>query len=254
VDWDIRATANTLHNELTDLGGVPAFNLNGQHNRAVQGQQLGVFSTKRIKNIDVANSVVTVEDTLSPYANLLPTFEWNLSNTVTLFKNFRLTGLLDAKRNFSVFNNTQYFRETQLVRSSSRLDPTVLSRYDFLRRYGDDTPNRPAFVTETGKSATVSDVYEAFIQPGDFVRLRELSASYDLPVNLIAGVGRGITGATITVAMQNVKLWSKYEGADPEVVSDPNTTATSRAGQFSREDFLTLPNSKKTLIRLNLTF
>jgi hypothetical protein len=100
----------------------------------------------------------------------------------------------------------------------------------------------------------VSDVYEAFIQPGDFVRLRELSASYDLPVNLIAGVGRGITGATITVAMQNVKLWSKYEGADPEVVSDPNTTATSRAGQFSREDFLTLPNSKKTLIRLNLTF
>jgi TonB-linked SusC/RagA family outer membrane protein len=254
VDWDIRANANTLHNELTDLGGVLPFNLNGQRNRAVQGQQLGVFSTKRIKSIDVANSKVIVEDTLSPYANLLPTFEWNLSNTVTLFKNLRLTGLLDAKRNFSVYNNTQYFRETQLVRSNSRLDKTVLSRYDFLRRYGDDTPNQPAFVTETGKAATVSDVYEAYIQPGDFVRLRELSASYDLPVNLISGIGRGITGATITVAMQNVKLWTKYEGADPEVVSDPNTTATSRAGQFSREDFLTLPNSRKTLLRLNLTF
>jgi hypothetical protein len=140
------------------------------------------------------------------------------------------------------------------VRSNRRLDPTVLSRYDFLRRYGDDTPNRSAFVTESGGSATVSDVYEAFIQPGDFVRLRELSASYDLPVNLIGGIGRGITGATITVAMQNVKLWSDYGGADPEVVSNPNTTATSRSGQFSREDFLTLPNSKKTLIRLNLTF
>ena len=254
VDWDVRVNANTLHNELTDLGGIQAFNLNGQINRAVQGQQLGVFETKRIKNIDVAKSIVIVEDTLSPYANLLPTFEWNLSNTVTLFKNFRLTGLLDAKRNFSVYNNTQYFRETQLVRSNSRLDPTVLSRYDFLRRYGDDTPNRPAFVTESGASATVSDVYEAFIQPGDFVRLRELSASYDLPVNLLASVGRGISGATITLAFQNVKLWTKYEGADPEVVSNPNTTATSRAGQFSREDFLTLPNSKKTLLRLNLTF
>ena len=244
-DWDIRAGANTLHNELTDIGGLTPFNLNGQVNRAVPGQQLGVFSTKRIKTIDVASGKVVVEDTLSPVGNFLPSFEWNVSNSVTVHKALRLTALLDAKRNFKVLNFTQFFRETQLVRSNSRLDPTVLSRYEFLRRYGNDTPGQPAFVTESGKSATVNDVQEAFIQDGDFVRLREIAATLDIPQRLI---GRALQGSTLTVAMQNVKLWTRYEGADPEVISN------QASSQFSRDDFLTLPNPKKVYVRLNLTF
>jgi hypothetical protein len=165
-------------------------------------------------------------------------------------KSLRLSALLDAKRNFKVFNNTEFFRETQLVRSNRRLDKTVLSRYDYLRRYGDDTPGNPAFVTESGDAATVNDVYEAFIQPGDFVRLREVSASYDVPQRFLSGLRNAVQGATITLAFQNVKLWTNYGGPDPEVISDPSGTA----GQFTREDFLTLPNAKKTLLRLNLTF
>jgi hypothetical protein len=250
LDWDIRAGINTLHNELTDLGGVLPFNLNGQRNRAVQGQQLGVFESKKIQSIDVANSKVIVADTLVPMGNLTPTLEWNLSNSFTLMKNFRVTGLFDAKRNFKVFNNTEFFRETQLVRSNFKLDKTVLSREEFLRRYGDDTPGRPAFVTVSGAAATVNDVYEAYIQPGDFVRFRELSFSYDLPDRFLASVGNKIQGTTLTLAIQNVKLWTKYEGADPEVVSNPNALA----GGFNRDDFLTLPNPRKVLLRVNFSF
>ncbi len=249
-EWDIRAGANTLRNELTDLGGVLPFNLNGQRNRAVQGQQVGVFMSKKIQSVDVVNSKVTVSDTLVPMGNLLPTFEWNLSNTVTLMKSFRVTGLLDSKRDFQVYNNTQFFRETQLVRSNLKLDKTVLTREQFLRRYGDDTPGRPAFVTDKGNAATVNDVYESYIQNGDFVRLRELSFTYDLPNRVLSSLGGKLQGASLTFAMQNVKLWTNYEGADPEVVSNPN----GLAGGFNREDFLTLPNPKKTLLRLNISF
>jgi TonB-linked SusC/RagA family outer membrane protein len=250
LEWDIRGSANTLHNVLTSLGGVLPFNLNGQRNRAVEGQQLGVFMSKKIQKIDVANSVVTVSDTLVPMGNILPTFEWNLSNTFTVMKHFRITGLFDAKRDFEVFNNTQFFRETQLVRSNFKLDKTVLSREEYLRRYGDDTPGRPAFVTTTGASATVNDVYDAYIQNGDFVRLRELSFAVDVPSRYLNYTGGRIQGATITLAMQNVKLWTRYEGADPEVISNPNNLG----GGFSREDFLTLPNPKKTLLRVNVSF
>jgi TonB-linked SusC/RagA family outer membrane protein len=250
LEWDIRAGANTLKNVLTDLGGVLPFNLAGQRNRAYQGQQLGVFMSKKIQSVDVANSKVIVSDTLVPMGNLLPTFEWNLSNTVTLMKNFRVTALFDAKRNFEVYNNTQFFRETQLVRSNLRLDKTVLTREQFLRRYGDDTPNRPAFVTTTGASATVNDVYDEYIQHGDFVRLREMSFAYDLPSRLLSTMGGKLQGATITLAMQNVKLWTNYGGADPEVISNP----IGVAGGFNREDFLTLPNPKKTVLRFNITF
>ena len=57
-------------------------------------------------------------------------------------------------------------------------------------------------------------------------------------------------GASVTFAMQNVKLWTDYTGADPEVVSNPAGTG----GPFSRQDFLTIPNPRKTVLRVNFTF
>jgi len=243
--WDIRAGANTLHNELTSLGTVLPFAL-GAQGRTIVGQQLGVYVSKAVQSIDVANNKVIVSDTLTPIGNLFPTAEWNLTNTFTIFKNLRLSALIDSKRNFKVQNFTAYFRETQLVRSNLRLDPTVLPARERLRRYGDLTPGNPAFVTTAGKSATVSDVVDGFVETGDFTRLREISATYTLPNLRIPGFGSGIQGGSVTFAMQNIKLWTNYSGADPEV--------NAQSGAFSRQDFLTLPNPKKTVVRFNLNF
>jgi hypothetical protein len=249
VRWDVRAGANTLHNELTSLGSgatlVPPFAL-GSTGRTIVGQQLGVHVSKRIESIDLATNKVIVSDTLAPMGNLFPTVEWNLTNTVTLFKNLRLNALLDSKRDFLVYNNTAFFRETQLVRSANRLDPTVLSAYERLRRYGNPTAGQPAFVTNKGNAATVNDVRDAFLEQGDFVRLREISATYNLPTGLTKKMRGTIDGASITFAMQNVKLWTNYSGPDPEV--------NAQSGAFSREDFLTMPNPRKTVLRFNFTF
>ena len=122
--WDLRLGANTLHNELTDLGGVPAYAI-GSAGRIMEGQQLGVFVTKTVQSIDVANKRVIVADDFVPVGNLLPTMEWNLTNTVTLFKNFRVSAMLDAKRDFMVDNNTAFFRETQVPRARNRVDPSA---------------------------------------------------------------------------------------------------------------------------------
>lgn len=249
VQWDVRLSANTLHNELTSLGKLSPFVL-GPAGRALVGQQLGVFVSKKIDSISVASSKVFVRDTLTPMGNILPTLEWNLTNTVTLFKNFRFAALVDSKRDFLVQNFTAYFRETQLIRSNLRLDPTALSPYERLRRFGDLTnPSKP-FITKSGAAATVSDVIDAYLEPGDFVRLREVSASYTLPTSWVKGMRSIVQGATITLAMQNVHLWTNYSGADPEVISN----AAGIGGQFSRQDFLTLPNPKKTVLRVNFTF
>jgi hypothetical protein len=241
----VRAGANTLHNELTSLGSVLPFALGGA-GRTIVGQQLGVFVSKKIQSIDVNTKKVIVSDTLTPMGNLFPSLEWNISNTVTLFKNLRVSALVDAKRNFLVQNFTAYFRETQLVRSNLRVDTTALSVYERLRRYGDPTPGNPAFVTTKGNAATVSDVIDGYLEQGDFVRLRELSATYDLPNSLTKRLGGRVRGASVTLAMQNVKLWTNYSGADPEI--------NSQAGAFSRQDFLTLPNPKKTVLRFNFNF
>ncbi len=247
--WDVRVGANTLHNELTSLGDgantVLPFNLGGA-GRTIVGQQLGVFVTKQIQSVDLVSKVVTVNDTLTPVGNLLPTFEWNLNNTVTVFKNLRLSALIDAKSNFLVQNFTAYFRETQLVRSNLRLDTLALTPLQRLRRFGNPTAGQPAFVTTKGNAATVSDVIDDYLEKGDFVRVREVSATYTVPDKWMARVSRYTKGASLTVAVQNLKLWTDYSGADPEI--------NSQTGAFSRQDFLTLPNPRKTVVRLNFTF
>lgn len=239
VRWDVRAAANTLRNELTSLGGISPFALGGV-GRALEGQQLGVMVAKRVRSVDAANNRVVVSDTLEPVGNLFPTLEWNITNTLTLFKNFRVSALLDAKRNFSVYNNTRFFRETQLVRSNLRLDPTALPAEERLRRFG-------PFVSEANGSAVpVNDAREPYIERGDFVRLRELSATYDVPRSLLNKMGKRVQGASVTLAFQNVRLWSDFSGADPEV--------NAQTGAFSREDFLTAPLPRRSVLRFNVNF
>ncbi|MEW5918126.1 MAG: SusC/RagA family TonB-linked outer membrane protein [Gemmatimonadota bacterium] len=243
LQWDFRAAMNTLDHELVDLGGVAPFNT---LNRRMEGQQIGVFVTKTIRNINEQTGVVTVADTLEPYGNVLPTFEASLSSGITFLRQFRLQGSIDTKQDYYIQNLTDFFRETQLVRSNRRLDPNVLTRRERLRRYGNDTPGQPAFVQENGGTTTVDEVREAYLQPGDFVRLREVAFSWNVPARLLQRI-RGVSGATLGIAVQNLALWTDYEGADPELLSNANT-------DFNRTDFLTLPSPRRWTMRLNLNF
>jgi hypothetical protein len=245
VTWESRLNFSTLHNELTDLGGIPAF---GTLNRFTEGYQLGAFVSKRIRSADLATNVVTVADTFEFAGNPQPTFEASWNNSFTLFKNFRVSGLIDTKRGFKIYNLTDYFRETQLVRSNRRLDVTQLSPIDRLRRYGDLTPGHPAFVQQNGKPTTVDEARDEFLQKGDFVRFRELAFTYDFPRRYLGFLFHS-KSASLGLAFQNLAIWTDYQGADPEVISNP----TEGFG-VGRTDFLTLPNARRALVRMNLFF
>lgn len=243
--WETRLNFNTLHNELIDLGQVAAF---GTLNRFTEGYQLGAFVSKRVRNINTATKVVTVADTFEVVGNALPTFEASWSNTFTLFRNFRVATLIDTKQDFYIYNLTGYFRETQLVRSDNRLNPTKLSERERLRRYGNPTAGQPAFVQQNGTATTVDQARDGFLEPGDFIRFRELGVTYTIPPRLLTRLF-GTRSATVGFAMQNLALWTDYSGPDPEVVSNPN-----EAFGVGRTDFLTLPNPRRALLRLNLSF
>lgn len=243
VALDIRGGFATLHNELTDLGDINAF---GTLNRFTEGEQLGAWVSKRIRNIDETTGIVTVADTFEVVGNLFPTFEGTLTATLTLFRQLRINAQFDTKQDFSVYNLTDFFRETQLVRSNARLDTTILSRRERLQRYGN--PVGSAFVQENGTATTVNEARDHYVQPGDFVRFRELGVNWDVPSRFVSLLP-GAQTATIGLAVQNVALWKHkdFTGSDPEVISAAGT-------QFSRDDFLTQPNPRTTVLRLNLTF
>lgn len=243
LSWDIRVGATTLHNEVTDMGGIAPF---GTDNRVQEGMQVGAWVSNKIISIDDATGVVTVEDTLSFAGDVLPTFEGSVSSNITLLRNLRIYGAFDTKRGHKVHNLTDFFRETQLVRSNNRLDTLVLSRHERLRRYGNPTTGQPAFVTPTGGTKTVNDVREAYLQDGDFIRFREFSVTYALP----SGMARAFRAqaASVSVGGQNLRLWTDYEGFDPEVVS------VAQTGINNRRDFFTEPPVQRWTVRLNFTF
>jgi TonB-linked SusC/RagA family outer membrane protein len=248
LTWDVRVGASTLHNEVTDMGAIAPF---GNLNRVEEGMQVGAWITHRIRSIDEATGEVLVDSIPTFYGNVLPTLEGSISSNVTILRNLRIYASFDTKRGHKVRNFTDFFRETQLVRSDNRLDTLKLSRQERLRRYGNPTAGQLAFVTRPGcTSATLcgkteNDVQEEYIQDASFFRFREFSVTYTLPT----GMARAFRAqaASITLGGQNLGLWTDYEGYDPEVVSNAGAA-------FNRDDFFTQPPVQRLTMRLNLTF
>jgi hypothetical protein len=74
------------------------------------------------------------------------------------------------------------------------------------------------------------DRHENHIEPGGFVKLRQVSLSLDVPQNLI---GRfGVNNGTLYVTGRNLGVWSDFSMGDPE--SDVYGGG-SGAGQFFRQ-------------------
>jgi len=82
------------------------------------------------------------------------------------------------------------------------------------------------------------------IQKADFLKLRDVSASYDLPV---ARAKRFVDRATVTIAGHNLKVWTKYGGADPEVNFNGVST-------FNRNDSWTVPMTRRYSASLSVNF
>jgi hypothetical protein len=84
-----------------------------------------------------------------------------------------------------------------------------------------------------------------FIEPADFIKLREVSISTTIPQRFIARTGAA--QAQFVLSGRNLALWSDYSGLDPEV--------NSYGGRnFVRVDAYANPMARRFSAALNLTF
>jgi hypothetical protein len=136
-----------------------------------------------------------------------PTRELGFSNTFTLFRTFRIYALLDYKGGFNVFN-LQERNRCQAHDNCLRLnDPSAR----FPQTAADSIRNREFAVY---RNASISPEW---IQKGDFVKLREVSLTVDVPRRLVTR--SGAQSMSFIVSARNLGLWTDYEGTDPEVNS-----------------------------------
>ena len=184
-----------------------------------------------------------------------PTYVGSFSNTFTLFKNFRVYGLIDFKGGNYLFNQRDRNRDQAANRNSERFNDPTHPEYPTTRvdsAYWSGLNPDPT-ATSAG---TASPITAPWIQPADFVKFRDLSLSYTLPPSLLR-VGR-FENATVTVAAHNIGFISKkYDGIDPEVNFFGRGTffsGTSNFIQFVRTDSYTLPMTRRITAALNVNF
>ena len=85
---------------------------------------------------------------------------------------------------------------------------------------------------------------DRIVEDGSFLRLSYINLAYNIPVDKI----NGIDSAQITISGQNLLLFTKYSGFDPEVNSFTNDPL--RLGI----DWGSFPNQKNLSVGLNVTF
>ena len=236
VDFDLRVSMSTLTQEVTDLGDVEPF---GSGLRVDEGLQPFARFTHRVREVDLENEVAIVSDTMEFVGNNTPDFEGSVAGTLTLFQNLRLYTQLDWQSGFVIFNSTDQFRERQFGTGERWvLRDEVLTAEERIRRFG-------PWITETdGDAVARGNANEEYIEKGDFGRLREVSVTYTLPSAWSERFGAN--RASITVGGRNLALWTNYNGPDPEALQS-NTN-------FSRTEFLTVPQARRWITRVNLTF
>ncbi|MEP6730775.1 MAG: SusC/RagA family TonB-linked outer membrane protein [bacterium] len=235
LSWDTRLGFSHNANKLVKFGYDQkkiVFGLTAQNQQHVEGYPLGGFWVHDPVIDPTTGNVVPSEARFLGSAD--PTREVSFGNTFTFLKNFRLYGLLDYKGGFFVTNQTDWRR------CSAGVCPQV---------------NDPS-VSAADKKLLQADLQSndaLWTQPGDFLKLRDVSLSYDLPSYLF--MRSGAERAALQIAVHNAGiLWTKgYTGLDPEV-NFSGTNGPTGAFGLSRVDYWTMPMTRRITVSLDVSF
>jgi TonB-dependent starch-binding outer membrane protein SusC len=98
---------------------------------------------------------------------------------------------------------------------------------------------------ERGKCAVDRTQQEAdfWVQSADFFKLRSISATYQVPPRLVPGART----ANFTLAGRNLFTITDYDGVDPEV-------ADQRDSSFGRREYYNLPPMRTVQASLRVSF
>ena len=136
-----------------------------------------------------------------------PDYTFGLANTVR-FHGFTVYGLLDGTRGGNIYNFTKQWmfqdrRHATIDQSGKAQENKKTIEYYNVGFYNALEPN------------------SFFVEDGSYVKLRELSLSYNFAQGLLNSMRLG-AGRSVKVALigRNLKTWTNYSGFDPESSSN----------------------------------
>jgi TonB-linked SusC/RagA family outer membrane protein len=205
-----------------------------------------------------------------PLGNVNPDWIANITNTLT-YKNISLSFLLDIKKGGQMYNGTHFTMNsfgTSKATENREVYYTAEGTIDF-----DKTPSENIVVFDgvyghldadgnpvsSGKDNVTPVVLDqkwfqgnggnfgggpasAAIEPTDWIRLRDVTLSYNLPIK-----NKIIKDAMIYGTGKNLLLFTPYSGIDPE-------TNLQGASNGQGMDYFNNPGTKSYMVGLKVTF
>ncbi|MPR35566.1 SusC/RagA family TonB-linked outer membrane protein [Salmonirosea aquatica] len=254
--WSTSLNLAANRNKILNLDGQVIEG--GYINRAVEGQPIGSFYSIEYAGVDPANGdalyYVNSErpdgsldrnTTNNPneaqrvvIGNPNPKLVGGISNNFS-YKGLEFNILFQGQAGNDIYNGGGKFQSA----NGDFFDNQTVDQLDRWQKPGDITNVPQARLFGANGTAESS----RYLQKGDYLRLKNATLSYTLPVSLTSRAK--LDRVRLYVTGQNLLTFTKYTGWDPEVNAD------YLAGNIGLgNDFYSAPQAKTIIVGLNLGF
>jgi outer membrane receptor protein involved in Fe transport len=178
-----------------------------------------------------------------PIGNAMPDWIGGIRNTIS-WKGLSISALIDTRQGGDIYNLDEYYTKAYGTSwfTRDREKPVVVKGV----RESDGAVNTTEVTDLRTYWSNNSNIDEANIQDASFIRLRDISLSYDLPGKMLSN--KWIKGLSFTLSGRN--LWLK--ASDNFTGSDPETSLYGSGNGQGITNFA-VPSSKSINFALKLT-
>lgn len=238
--WNTAFNFSANRNNVLKLyNGQPIADLGRGGNWVIEGEPIGVFygyrclgvdpSTGNLIYDDVTKDEQLTSDDITKIGDPNPDFTIGVTNSFS-YRGFDLSVFLHAVKGNDIFNGTWIY-----LQSGNGEDNQTT---DILRRW-----QKPGDVTDIPR---VGDTYKSsrFIENGSFLRIKNVTMAYNFPKTILRKIG--MKSLRLYVSGENLFVFTKYTGMDPEVNYYSNDNV------IMGTDFFTYPQSRVITTGINV--
>lgn len=215
--------------------GLTSATINGY----INNQSIGTFFLQEFigfdekgmsKYRDISGDGITNDKDRIAAGSALPTRMYNFNGNIA-FKGF------DLALNFNGVSGNKLY------------DNTANSNFYKLKLSKGVNVTPEALANPTESITNSAPVSTRFLKSGAYLRLNNAVLGYNLNTTKL-GIHKWIQTARVSVTGQNLIVWTKYNGYDPEVNNDRSINGITSYGI----DYLSYPKAKTVIFALNLGF
>jgi hypothetical protein len=185
------------------------------------------------------------ESALKELGKPFPTYNGSFGFGLQLFENLRLQSLFTYSKGAKVYNISH--------RNVASQGTNFKAKESLKEQLATQTPGTPDYIATATQLSKYEGTRGDYIQKADFLRLSNLTLSYDLGSWAKKQSNGVLKRCVVSVTGNNLWLSSNYGGAEPQIDSQGGSKRTRGIGYLS-SDWTTVPAPRTYAFSLNIGF